>query len=222
MNLSPLLPVPQPSIVPMDHTAFKGIAEWEQANVLATANHTFFGLNMSQHPHAPLKINQLLNATQPTRVIEIGAGHGGLTVLLALYSITTGCALHSFDKTAGKHADLLRSLGRAVVLKDVLEDAENVEYVKSLIAAPGRVLLIADAGKAIEFNLYAPSMKVGDMIMMHDFSPTPETFERDIKGKVWGWHEAWYARVSDTCRACNIVHTPYLNDVVWSLGYRTS
>lgn len=217
---SPSMPPPV-AIVPPENDIFQKLPTFELDGVLSTANHRFFGLNMSQHPQAPFKLNQILNASAPARIIEIGAGNGGLTVLFALYcSLVKTCTLHAYDKTAGLHAGLLESMGYPVALKDVLEDPVNVAEVAALVAQPGRTLLMCDAGKALEANLYIPHMKVGDIIMMHDFSPTAATFERDIKGRVWNWHEAWYERVAETCHKHGIVHSNWTNDVVWSLGYR--
>ena len=177
---------------------------------------------MSQSPYAPLKLNQLLNAARPARIIEIGAGNGGLTTLFALYAKITGIPLYAYDKTAGKHADLLRLLGSAVILKDVLEDKENIEEVKSLVRAEGRSIIWCDAGKSLEQNLYVPSMKIGDIVLMHDFSPTPETFRSDMEGKLWNWHESWYERVAEISNRYNIVYSPYFNDTAWSCGIKVS
>lgn len=208
--------------VRVDNDLFADVWEWELGNVLNTGNHAFFGLNMSQSPYAPSKLNQLMAAARPARIIEIGAGNGGLTVLFALYARINGASLYAYDKTAGKHADLLRLLGSAVILKDALEDPVTVEEIRSLVRAEGRTIIFCDAGKALEFNLYAPSMKEGDIILMHDFSPTHETFKADMEGQRWNWHEAWYERVAETCNKCNIVHSPYFNDVAWSCGIKVS
>lgn len=223
MNLSALSPFIHPPTVPIDEEAFKDLAQWELSGVLATANHTFFGLHMSQHPQAVVKLNQLLNATRPARIVEIGTGNAGLTVLFALYCKLgeTPCVLRSYDKTRFRHTDLLDQLDpQAFRQGDALEDPVVIDEVKALVAAPGRTLLIADCGKALEFNLYVPHLKVGDIAMMHDFAPDLATFERDIKGKVWNWCESWYDRVAETCKEHHIVHSPYFYDTVWSCGIK--
>jgi cephalosporin hydroxylase len=215
-----MTPLTIPSAVAVDPNLFADLPRWELANVLGTATHTFFGLTMSQHPQAVVKLNQLLNAVRPARIVEVGCGHAGLTTLFALYCCTTGCELYPYDQQGGKHHALLAQLGYPVLIQDVLTNQTNIDKIKELVAKDGRTLLVADAGKALEFRLYVPSFKVGDMVIMHDFSPTQETFERDIRGKVWNWHEAWYDRVADVCNDCGIIHSPYLNDVVWSLGWK--
>ncbi len=219
--MTPLtIPPYAPPAVTIDNAMFADLGAWEMANVLATAQHRFFGLVMSQHPQAVVKLNQLLNATQPARIVEIGTGNGGLTTLLALYCAETGCQLHSYDQQDGKHHARLAAMGYPVQIKDVLTNEANVGEVRGVVAREGRTLIMADGGKAIEFRLLAPVMKVGDIICMHDFAPTLEEFERDIKGRTWNWCEAWYDRVSDVCQQYSIVHSPALQSVVWSLGIK--
>ena len=223
MNLSPLLPARPAISVPIDEEAFKDLAQWEMSSVLATANHTFFGLHMSQHPQAVVKLNQLLNATRPARIVEVGTGNAGLTVMFALYCKLgeAPCVLRSYEKTRFRHNDLLDQLApQAFRQGDALEDPVVIEEVKALVAAPGRTIIFCDAGKALEFNLYVAAMKPGDIILMHDFAPDLATFERDIKGKSWNWCESWYDRVAETCKKHHIVHSPYFNSVVWSCGIK--
>ncbi len=217
LTIPPFSPPPQ---VAMDNTTFAQLDQWEMQSVLGTADHTFFGLRMTQHPDALRKLNQLLNAIRPARVVEVGAGNGGLTVLLALYCAARHAELHSYDIQGGTHHDKLAQMGYPVTRKDVLTVEANVEEVKAIVAREGRTLILADGGKAIEFNHLAPAMKPGDFICMHDFAPDAAAFERDIKGKVWGWHEAWYDRVAEACAKHDIVHSPALNGVVWSLGWK--
>jgi cephalosporin hydroxylase len=218
LTIPPLQPLT--SSVAIDDATFAQLDQWELGNVLGTADHTFFGLRMTQHPYAVVKLNQLLNAIRPARIVEIGAGNAGLTVLFALYCAATGTQLHSYDIQDGTHHAQLAAMGYPISRKDVLTVEANVEEVRAIVAREGRTLIIADGGKAIEFNLLAPSMKVGDFICMHDFAPDAATFERDIKGKIWNWHEAWYDRVAEACAKHNIVHSPALNGVVWSLGWK--
>jgi cephalosporin hydroxylase len=207
--------------VVIDSNLFADLPAWEMKNVLGSATHTFFGLTMSQHPHAVIKLNQLLNATRPARIVEVGTGAGGLTVLFALFCKATGAALHSYDQQGGKHHELLAQLGYPVRRGDALGDPAVVEEIKSIVAREGRSVIFADAGKAIEANLLIPVMKPGDLILMHDFAPDAETFRRDIQGVRWNWFEAWYERVAEVSNAHGIVYSPYTNDVVWSVGIKT-
>ena len=56
------------------------------------------------------------------------------------------------------------------VPRDVLRDPVTTAYVAGLIGGAGRTLLLCDNGnKNREFNLYAPYLKHGDIIMAHDY-----------------------------------------------------
>lgn len=220
-----ILKSPTEQLVPIDDKPFAGIAEWEQQNVLATANHVFFGLHMSQHPQAVVKLNQLLNAIQPRNIIEIGSGNCGLSFLFALYAINTGGHFVTFDITRGKHVDLLIKSFGAVVFQqgDILTEQGNIKAMRQrLRELEGRTLLVCDCGKALEYNLYVPSLKIGDFVITHDFAPDATSFERDIKGRgVWNWFENWYERIERVTLEQGIIHTTVLNDVVWSVGWKT-
>ncbi len=210
--------------IPIDDTLFRDLAAREQAQVLATAEHFFFGLKMQQHPQAVVRLNQLLNLIQPRHVIEIGSGNAGLSYLLATYATLTGGTYHGFDLIEGKHAALLNDyyspLCGGIQRGDVLNDPVNIEMVKRLIAQEGRVCVLCDAGKALEARLYIPSLKVGDFILMHDHATDAATFERDLKGRVWNWHESWDERVADVCAQYGIVQTTALHDVAWFTGFK--
>lgn len=204
-------------------TAFDGIAEAERQSVLGYASYDFFGLKMQQHPQAVVKLNQLLNAIEPARIIEIGSGDCGLSYLFAIYAHCKSISFHSYDIVdSGKHREMLVRHFGAFSKNDVIENAENTRGVAAMVAMPGRTLLICDAGKALEFNIYADHLKIGDFVLTHDFAPTPEEFRDKIQGRVWNWHENWYARIAEACAKNNIVHSPWMNDVVWSCGWRES
>ncbi len=208
--------------IPIDDTPFKDLAAREQAAVLGTAEHYFFGLKMQQHPQAVVRLNQLLNLIQPRTIVEIGSGNAGLSYLFALYAANTGGIYHGFDLIEGKHAGMLNAhFGPRIARADVLTDPSNVTALKTNLAGlQGRTLLVCDAGKALEANLYIPSLKVGDFILMHDHATDAATFERDIKGRVWNWHESWDERVAETCAKHGIVQTTFMHDVVWFCGWK--
>ncbi len=213
------------ALIPIDDTPFKDLAVREQAQVLATAEHYFFGLKMQQHPQAVVRLNQLLNLIQPRTIVEIGSGNAGLSYLFALYAANTGGRYAGFDLIEGKHAAMLNDHFPQVggtTRADVLTDAHNVEqFARNLAAMEGRTMLVCDAGKALEANLYIPSLKVGDFVLMHDHSPDAATFERDLKGRVWNWFESWDERVAEMCAKHGIVQTTALHDVVWFCGWKT-
>ena len=78
---------------------FKDLTEKEWRTYMGTTSFEFFGLRSQQIPHALLKINRLLNEIKPARIIEIGAGDGGLSYLLGLYARIKGIKFHSFARS---------------------------------------------------------------------------------------------------------------------------
>lgn len=207
--------------IEIDDRPFANLPQLEMQSLLSTASHNFFGLEMQQHPQALFKLNQLLRLVSFDRIIEIGCLHGGFSFFFALYAAMYKKEFRCYDiSDTGYHIPLLKKLFNCFYKQDVINDTKNVEELRALISSPGRTLLICDAGKAAEYNLYAGSLKVGDFIMTHDFAPTPEFFEEKIKGRHWNWMENWYERIKDETIKNNIVHTSYFNDVVWSCGWK--
>lgn len=209
--------------IPIDDSPFTDLAAREQAQVLGTAEHYFFGLKMQQHPRAPEYLNRFLNLVRPRNIVEIGAGECGLSVLFALYAINTGGRYGGFDIIDGKHKGTLEKILPGAVQKaDVLTNEENVKALQATLSSlDGVTCLYCDAGKAIEARLYIPHLKRGDWVLMHDHSPTHETFERDMKGRHWNWHESWDERVADVCEAHGVVQTTALHSVAWFCGVKT-
>lgn len=209
------------SKIKIDDKNFYDMPKWEQYELFNTTHLTFFGLTLQQTPLAVLKLNQLLNYGNFERIIEIGAGDGGLSFLFALWTRINNKRFYSYDiHEKGANISFLKEITNGFEVKDVIFDEKNVDYVKRLINLQGRTLLVCDAGKHVEFNVYADSLKVGDYILTHDFAPTKEDFENNIKGKIWNWHESWYSAIEDACERNNIVHTTYFNDAVWSVGWK--
>lgn len=151
---------------------------------------TFLGVSMQQHPDTIQAFNQLLNTVNLARIIELGTGEGGLTLFFGIYNYHRNwdCILRTYDRTALSSRNprcykLLRFLNVLIDRGDVLNDNRLIEYIKGIIATDGTTLLVCDDGdKEREFNLYAPSLKDGDIIMVHDYV---------AKGKehVWGFPE---------------------------------
>lgn len=111
------------------------------------------------------------------RIIEIGTGHGGMSVYLSMWAWSLGGTFETYDiKSYQKNEDLchlLDSLTGTFVLGDVFEEPYKSSVIKS-IQAPGAVLLFCDGGDKIkEVNAFAPYLKHRDCIMAHDYGDRP-------------------------------------------------
>lgn len=205
----------------VDNSKFQHYEAAEMWDIFNSTHYFFFGLRMQQTPQALRKLNQLLTFEKFDRIIEIGTGDGGLTYLFALYCKINNREFYSYDiHDKGHNIPLLQKSFNTFFIKDVIFDQANVDEVKLNIQKPGKTLLICDAGKSVEFNVYAESLKVGDFIMTHDFAPGPLEFKELQDKKIWNWHESDYDAIEQACIKNNIIHTSYFNDVAWSCGWR--
>jgi hypothetical protein len=204
-----------------DNQLFYDLPEKEWQKYMETTSMSHYGLKIQQTPLAILKINQLLSGNNLARIIEIGAGDGGLSFLLALNCRIKGLEFHSYDiHDKGANIKELRLITDGFEVKDVIFNEENVKEVASLIQKPGQTLCVFDAGKKVEFNIYAKYLKPNDLCMLHDFARDVETFEQHIKGRVWNWLECTYADIKEEATKNNIVFSPWAEDCMWAIGQK--
>jgi hypothetical protein len=204
-----------------DTERLKNLDQDEWHTYMSTTSTRVFGLRMQQIPYALLKVNQLLNQEKFDQIIEIGAGDGGLSCLLALHSRVNKTKFHSFDiHDKGENIGLLRELTNGFEVRDVIFKEENVQYVAELIKNGGKTLCIFDAGKFVEGNIYFKYMKSNDFCILHDFARDEETFKNQVKGRIWNWLECTYAQIQDEADKNNIVFCPDFENVVWAVGYK--
>lgn len=177
-------------------------------------------LFMSQNKFAEEVFIELLNAIKPSRILEIGTFHGGLTMMLRDIMDNIHL-LDSAIRTYDIHdQEFLKPLinGRAIeVFTKNLFDAKYHDFADdisknelySFIQQQGTTLVLCDGGcKKCEFNLIAPMLKTNDIIMAHDYAPNEEYFNQYIKGKIWDWLEIQDSDINQ----CVIDHNlqPYL------------
>lgn len=210
----------------------------EQENI-AQLHWPFFGCFMQQTPEAVLSLNRLLNFVNFDTIIELGTHDGGLSSLFALYchgSNNKAYASHEGEPSLYKNhthhkspkqfytfdiferdiprLNMLRVLGAKAEKLDFLNNPEGIEYVRRLITEGGRVLLLCDGGdKRKEFELYAPALKRGDIIMGHDWAKDEASFAA-LKGRgIWSnWETKW--EDDDTSTNFGLKKICHTNDIV--------
>jgi len=129
----------------------------------------FLGFNMQQQEGVVPAFDQLLKATTPSRIIELGTGFGGLTVFLGLYGYSNACEVSTYDNEPkdDEYKQLIAYLGVTRYTADLFSMADEIARE---IASPGKTILICDNGnKVLEFNNFASALKAGDVIMAHDY-----------------------------------------------------
>ena len=81
-------------------------------------------------------------------------------------------------------------------------------------------MLLCDAGKAVEFNVYVDSLKVGDFVMCHDYAKDIEAFQKMRNNGIWNWWECNFSELKEGIMHNNIIEINYFNDVAWFCGVK--
>lgn len=161
----------------------------------------FFGLRMQQSPLATRALNVLLRTIEAEgrpirRIVELGTGQGGLTVLLGLYALDVGAELVTYDLREDPAAlPLLERLGVRRRVADLRHEFVRDEVTRT-IGDEGLSLVICDAGRSrADLALAIDAMKRGDLVLVHDYAASHEVFEKRLNGRLWSWCEATDADV---------------------------
>ncbi len=168
------------------------------------------GVPLLQHPQAPWAFYELFQRFHPEVIVEIGTAYGGLT--LHLHKLKPpDCHLVSYDVTDMRHAPACAEAGIDFRCRSVFT-RESILEISALLSVEGPCLILCDGGNKIrEFNLFAPVLKRGDVIMAHDYAPDNETFQQTMKDKTWDWLEITLDPIRQTIRDCNLV--PWAEDL---------
>jgi len=180
-----------------------------------------------QHTLIKEKFLKLLTELKPVKIIEIGTSSGGLTLLLR--DILDGNGLEktrliSYDVNEPSHLRHYVNKGSKIELRienifnNQYDKLENGQEVIDIITSKGTTLILCDGGsKKNEFRLLSDYLKVGDVIMAHDYSPNETYFQEHINNKVWNWLEIQDNDINESCEKNNLL--PYMEDdfrqVVW-------
>jgi len=187
-------------------------------------------LFISQHPDAQKIFTDLFDVVRPSRILEIGTFHGGLTLMLrdCLDNMgLSGSVIRTYDIL---EQEFLKPLvkGRLVevytknLFNDsytgfINEEAEN--EVKSFIQQDGVTVVLCDGGcKKCEYGLLAPLLKNQDIIMAHDYCPNKDYFNEYMKDKIWDWCEIEDKDIDIISKDYNLVsfHQDKLLSIAWN------
>ena len=185
----------------------------------------FGELSMAQMPDAPERFRRLFEAmeadgTHITTVIELGTAGGGLTSLLGVCMRRIGNSeVHTFDvQDAVPKPIVLAALGVHRHFGSVFETPmrQGIEWL--IASSTGSVLLLCDNGdKPREFQMFAPYLREGDVIMAHDYMRDLDTFVMNFLGLRWNWMEIQERDIAATCVAHNL--EPYHEDITTPMAW---
>lgn len=184
-----------------------------------------------QHDDAFRAFEKLLLKILPTRIIEIGTSHGGLTLFLRdlLNKINLSNSLiRTFDVNKFPSHSLLLKSNVEIIYENIFNkdysDLEKPELLLDFLDPIGNNLILCDGGnKAREFNLIAPLLHINDIIMAHDYAPDMKYFKENIMNKEWAWIEITDSDIQDCCINNNLndyMQTDFLK-VVWLCKQKT-
>jgi len=133
-------------------------------NIFTTANSTFAGTEIAQTWSALFAFERIFQEYKPDIIIEIGTYLGALTHFFSLHCLN----VYSYDNLNRK---IKKYSNINYIVKDVF-DTQTITEISNLISSLNKkILLFCDGGnKAKEFNIYAPYIKKGDLIFVHDWT----------------------------------------------------
>jgi cephalosporin hydroxylase len=186
------------------------------------------GLTIMQHPNIESTFESLLSELKPSKVLEIGTSSGGLTLMIR--DILDRIGLEStklvtydvYDPQYLKHhVDSGSKIDIRVENKfnHQYSDLENGQEIIDYISSEGTTLVLCDGGsKKNEFRILSKFLKVGDVIMAHDYSPNEQYFKEFVHNKIWNWLEIQDSDLEEPSKLYNLegYKEKEFNQVVWA------
>jgi predicted O-methyltransferase YrrM len=177
---------------------------------------SYKGLSIEQNPNIIDVFNSLISEYKPSRILEIGTFHGGLTFILRDLLDINGLPnseLITYDVNTPNF--MIEVLGdKNIVSKtknlfsnsyETFNSPESKQELFDFINQDGRTIVLCDGGsKKNEFKLISTLLKSGDIIMAHDYSPNNEYFELEMKNKFWNWMEIQDSDINQSCIENNL------------------
>jgi cephalosporin hydroxylase len=165
-----------------------------------------------------------IKEVKPKQILEIGTALGGFTKFIA-----HTCQVFEFDTkiiSVDIHEkgwyDEIREMGVELNVENIFfnEYTSTSDKYINFIKQDGLTIVFCDGGdKVKEFNLLSDFIKVGDIIMAHDFAVDRNYFDQHIYKKVWNWLEITESDIKSACDRNNLVdyNTEIFHKVVWGV-----
>lgn len=186
-------------------------------------------LFMSQHPNTPKVMLEFLEKVKPSRILEIGTMHGGLTLCLRDIMDNIGLENNIIRTYDINDQEFLKPLivnkNVEVYTKNLFNDHYNdfaddksKQEMIDFIQQDDTTVVMCDGGcKKCEYNLLAPLLKNNDIIMAHDYSPNIEYFEQNMRDKIWNWMEINDSDILEVSSLYNL--KPFYQDSLLNIAW---
>jgi predicted O-methyltransferase YrrM len=177
---------------------------------------SYGGLSIEQNPNILNVFNKLIGFTKPSRILEIGTFHGGLTSIMRDLLDINGLNksdLLTYDVNTpnfliiqlGDKKITVRTKNLFTDNYDKFRDDESKKELFDYINQPGLTIVLCDGGsKKNEFRLISSLLKEGDVIMAHDYAKNQDYFESNIKNKFWNWMEIQDSDINQSSNENNL------------------
>jgi cephalosporin hydroxylase len=140
---------------------------------------TYCGVTMWTSWAGLFVIDRILDEHPVDKIIELGTMNGGLSMFLADQARWRGIPFMTFDVRDAR----TKKEGYSFQQKDILYDPEAIIGLRMVLEGSDRVLLYCDNGnKPREVAFYAPSLKPGSVLGVHDWPK--EIDESHVKGRL--------------------------------------
>ena len=159
-----------------------------------------------QNRRFPEVFEAFFEEVRASTVVEIGAARGGFTYFLSEMRARFGFRLSAYD--VREHDELMAIVSAERIPFATLDvhGAETFERISAEIRSDGISVVCCDGGaKVLEVRRFGGVLKPGDFILAHDYAPSREYFEKEMRGRIWEWLEITDADVAEACAAHGLV-----------------
>jgi len=184
------------------------------SNLLKDGYNITDGYRLQQDPQCSKYFKRYLSTVNPKRILELGTANGGLTKILRDYTDVP-------ILTVEKEETIIDS--RTYNIADVsIGDFFNTNFINTIllpfISLPGRTLVLCDAfNKIHQYRKFARFIKPNDVIAVHDYFPSVEYFNENIKGKKWNWCDITDADMEKVNKEFEMIDIgKELNEIFWA------
>ena len=190
------------------------------------------GVHLQQQNGYQKPFFKLLSSLKPKRILEIGTGVGGFTLFLRdtlneiglSDSIIKTYDIYNLSNQFNEEHDLNNIEFSNENIFNADYDLEQIEMIKSFIQSDGTTLVLCDGyNKIKEFNQLGKLLKIGDVIMAHDYVVNHQVFENDYFEKIWNWCEIIEEDIIETILNENLVELMKedFEKIVWVCKIKT-
>lgn len=153
---------------------------------------TFLGVRQ-QHNYALYRfIDEVLIDEPIERFVEIGTGHGALSVILGLHAVQRGSHLLTIDRNIRGDKPMLDSVFDALGIEFIHDNwAYHRDRIQEYMEDKPTFLFCDAANKTLEFNTFAPVLPVGSIIASHDLGSETIIENLNTEGLVPLLKEYW-------------------------------